>query len=244
MSAAGMWLALVMAPAVAGVEVRVGAGLGLVADLNDRVSNGETRLRAGPSLVVPVRFEVSPHVRLRVDLNLETASGVDELTWLGDVDGVPVRRTDADGHLAIFGGLGLNFGLQASVPVRGPARPYLAAGGGLFGVGMYHALRDGTAVLLDPDQNDLGDPGNIDPYTLSVAGNLFVAGGVEVEVQKRVELWVEIGYSAALVGAAPLRKTPEAFDARREAFVWNPLRAGLGVTVQVDGRRTKAAEVP
>jgi hypothetical protein len=169
---------------------------------------------------------------------------VDELTWQEELDGASVRRTDADGHLAILGGLGVNVGFQASAPVRGPARPYVAAGGGLFGVGVYHALRDGTAVLLDPDQNDLGDPGNIDPYTLTAAGNVFVAGGLEVEVQKQVELWVEIGYSAALVGAAPLRKTSVALDARREAFAWNPLRAGLGVTVQVGGRRVTAGEEP
>lgn len=233
--------ALWVVAAMAGVDARVGVGLGLSADLPDGASAGETRLRPGGYVGVPVRLDVAPLVRLRGDVRLELAGGVDELTWDEAVDGATVRRTDADGHLAIVGALGFELGASVYAPVAGRARPFLGLGGGLMAVGVYHALRDETAVLLDPTQNDLGNPRNIDPYTVQAVGTVHVVGGVDVRLTRRVELSVEVGYGSALVGARALRKTAAASDARREAFGWNPLRAGLAVTVGV-GRRKPEVE--
>ncbi|HMV70229.1 MAG TPA: hypothetical protein PKA64_25535, partial [Myxococcota bacterium] len=158
------------------------------------------------------------------------ASGVDQLTWSGSIDGIPLRFEDAEGHLAILGGLGAEAGLEAQVPLRGPVRPYAYGELGLLGVGMFHAMRDETAVLLDPTQNDLGNPRNIDPYTLQAVFDAGLGGGVRVSAGERVEIRVELGYGSAFVGPRALRKTAPEQEARREAFAFNPLRAVVGLS--------------
>jgi hypothetical protein len=213
----------------AGVDVWMGVGAGVADDLGDAASAGETRLRAGPAAVVPVRFGLSPWLRLRVDLRFEVGFGVDQLTWDEVYDGAVVRRTDGDTHRAFVGALGGELGLEVQVPVNGPVRPFLAASAGVVGVGAYHALSEDTAVLLDPEQNRLGEPGNLDPYTVQPAVSYGVGAGAAWRARDRVDLWVEIGYGGAFLPAKALRKTPVDLDARREAFAWNPFRATVGV---------------
>lgn len=227
---AGLFVAAWMgSSAMAGSEVSLGLSLGVGGDLGDRASAGQTRLGVGPTLSVPLRVRIVDPVRFRADLSLTEASGLDQLTWTGEVEGVPVRFTDDDGHLAIFGGLGLTVGFEAQVPLAGRARPYLALDAGVMGVGMFHALREASSVLLDPEQNDVGNPRNLDPYTIqaTVVGDLAL--GTSIRATDRLEVFVEFGYSSAFVGPKALRKTPSEADARREAFAFNPLRGTVGL---------------
>jgi hypothetical protein len=228
-AAAAAGAILVSTSAHAGVEAALGVGLGLSADLADAASAGETRLRPGPELTVPLRLRLLDPLRLRVDLSVTYASGVDELTWQDSAEGVPVRRTDADSHAAFFGGVRGSAGLEVQIPLSGRVRPFFAADVGVAGVGMFHALREEAAVLLDPAQNDLGDPGNIDPYTIQPALWTHAAVGATAQLNDRLELVVELGYGSAFVGSRALAKTALAQDARREAFALNPLRAMVGV---------------
>lgn len=221
-------LMLMTSPAAAKVPVSMGLGAGVAVDLPDRASGEDTRLGVGPAMVIPIRIEALDFLRVRIDLRFEMGMGVDQLTWSEDIDGVSVRITDDDQHRAFVGNLALETGFDVLIPTGGKARPYLAGAVGIGMVGSYHALDGGSAVLLDPDQNELGDPNNIDPYTLQPALLASAGLGLSIAVSERVDLWLETGYSGAFIGPRPLRKTSPDMDARREAFAWNPIRAGLG----------------
>ncbi len=232
---AATWLLMttIAGPSWAGDRVSLGLGAGVSADLDDRASAGETRFSAGPSLVVPLRVQLVPSLRFRIDVRLESGFGVDQLTWSQPVDDGALRLTDDDSHGAFLGAVALEGGFDVSLPVQGPAVPYVMGGLGFAVVGNYHALRGGSAVLLDPDQNDLGNPRNVDPYTVQVAALASLGLGVNIRVFERVDLWVETGYAAAFIAPRTLRKTPPELDARREAFAWNPIRAGAGFQVRL-----------
>lgn len=222
---------LVGAPsaAVAGDVASLGLSVGLVGDLRDRASQGETRLSPGVSVAVPLRLSVLDALRVRADLHFSTAWGDDQLTWTRTVGDSSVRLQDAGSQTAYVGVLGLSVGIEAHVPVKGAVRPYGYATVGVAGVGVYHALRGETAELLDPAQNEIGNPRNLDPYTLQAALEAGAGLGVSARVSRKVEVWFETGYSGAFVGPATLRKTAPSAEARREAFAWNPLRASVGV---------------
>lgn len=222
--------ALASGPAWAGPDVSVGLAAGVAVDMKDAASEGQTRLGAGAEVRVPVRVQLLDALALRADLRLASGSGVDQLTWTAAVDGVPIRFTDEDAHLAILGGLGAELGLEAQIPLKGRARPYLFGEVGVLGVGMFHAMRGGTAILLDPTQNDLGNPRNLDPYTLQAALDAGLGAGLLVRAGERVEIRVELGYSSAFVGPRALEKTAPEQEARREAFAYNPLRAVVGLS--------------
>jgi hypothetical protein len=215
--------------ATAGADVWLGAGVGVSEDLVDGASGEHTRLGVGPSLFVPLRVGLTPWMRLRLDLRLEVGFGVDQLTWNEEIDGVQVRRTDADTHRAFVGALGGELGVEARIPTGAKVEPYVGAGVGVVGVGAYHALSEDTAVLLDPDQNRLGEPGNLDPYTVQASVSYSLAAGAAWRARDAVDLWVEIGYGGAFLPSQSLRKAPVELDARREAFAWNPFRVAVGV---------------
>jgi hypothetical protein len=82
--------------------------------------------------------------------------------------------------------------------------------------------------LLDPAQNQLGDPGNIDPFASSVV--LAYEVGIGVRLDGPVVPWVELGYANAYLPEAPLSKTPSKLDASRAAFGWNTARCAVGVS--------------
>lgn len=232
------WLVLGLlgtGPAVAGETlVSLGAGVGVAADMRDAASEGQTRFGVAPSLSIPLRVQPLSYLRWRLDVRLDVGWGVDQLTWASEIEGTTVRATDDDSHLAIVGVLEGATGFDVVVPVQGRARPYLGATLGVAGVGVYHALRGSSAVLLDPDQNELGNDGNIDPHTVQAVLTASALAGVTIEVvPSKVELFVEMGYSGAFAGPRALRKTAAELDARREAFAWNPVRASLGVLARL-----------
>jgi hypothetical protein len=223
------------ATAAAAPGVGVGVGVGVQTDFRDR-GTVDTHLQPGPTLSVPVRVALAPSVMLRTGVRLGFAQGVDTLTWGTDIDGLSVRVEDDGTHKA-FGFTALaELGVDVAAPVRGPVAPYgaLDLRGGW--AGMYHALAGNSRVLLDPAQNDLGSPSNVDPYTMSGV----LGGGVGVGVRASIgapksqgrpplSLEAEVGWSGSWWGTADVRKAPPTIEARREAFAWDGLSAGIAL---------------
>ena len=204
------------------------AGFGLFGglDLGDRFS--ETTRFAGGGLSIPVRLEIHDAVRLRATLRAEMGWGTDRLTWSEEVAGETVRVFDDD-HSAILASGALSVGADILLPLGLPIGLYFGAEAGPAWFGTYHVLGGDTVVLLDPEQNDLERPTNVDPYTSQGALLSDVHFGVErVLVEDRLALWFEVGYSIAFVESRGLRKSPAELDAKREAYGYNALRAGVG----------------
>jgi opacity protein-like surface antigen len=219
--------------ASAAPSVHVGVAAGVAADMPDAASEEGTRLGPGPEVSLPVRVGLTEVIRLRADLRLGFGSGVDRLTWTEQIDGVDVRRVDTGTHAAYVGTIGLELGLDVVVPVQGDLRPHLGGSLGGAAVAAFHSLRGDTAVLIDPEQNDLDDPRNLDPYTIQMVWSASAAAGMTWRVSERLDLLVEIGYGSAFVPARRLRKSPDILDARREAFGWNPFRATVGLLFEL-----------
>lgn len=208
---------------------QLGAAAGVAVDLPDRASGDDTRFGAGPRLLLPFRVAFDAPVRLRIDLEGEGAGGLDRLEWTAD----GTRVQDDDSHKAFLGLVGLHLGADVVIPTGGRVQPHVGASIGVAGVGVFHALRGGSAALLDPDQNDLGNPRNLDPHTVQAAVVPQVALGLVAALSDRVDLLVETGYAGAFLPAASLRRTAEAQGAERGALAWNPIRASVGVLVRL-----------
>ncbi len=219
---------LVAHPALA-AEVEVGVGAGLAKDLGDRVSRDYARFGLGPNLLVPVRVALSPHAAVRATARAELGVGSDRVTWVRDIDGRDVR-VGSDDHWAMVAAGGLTVGPELRLPVDGPVAPVLGAEAGAAWIGTYHSFSGESAVILDPKQNDLDDPGNVDPFTTNLTVLSDVHAGV-VSTGDGPGFWAEVGYAAAYVRGAGLRKSVGALDARREAYGWNPLRVAAGVRI-------------
>ena len=213
------------APAFA-ADLDVGVGAAISMDLPDKVSADYAKFGPGPSLQIPFRIGFTDHARLRSTLRADIGVGSDRVTWGLEVDGTEVR-VGSDDHWAMFAAAGLTIGPEFSLPVDGPVVPYIGAEAGGAWVGTYHSFGGDTAVLLDPDQNDLESTGNVDPFTTQLAfltdAHLGIAGGGDTG------WWAELGYSAAFLGAADLQKSQADLGARREAYGWNAARLGAGV---------------
>ncbi len=230
------WACLLTSAAIAGPAIGVGVGAGVQSDFMDR-GVVTTHLQPGPTLSVPVRVALTPSVMLRTGVRLGFAQGIDMLTWGTAVDGLSVRVEDDGTHKAFGLSALAEVGLDVAAPVRGPVAPYAALDLRGGWAGMYHALAGNSRVLLDPAQNNLGSPSNVDPYTASGTLGGGVGLGVRADVganktstgRAPLSIEAEVGWSGAWWGAAEVRKAPPELDARREAFAWDGLTAGVAV---------------
>ena len=107
--------------------------------------------------------------------------------------------------------------------------PYLGGDVGGLWTGTYHSFGGDTQHLLDPDQNDLDNTNNVDPYTAQVAWLTEFHVGIEKTLGDRIYINFESGYQMAYLGEKSLKKAPTSYDARREAFGWNAVSFGLGL---------------
>lgn len=218
-----------LSAAALAAEVDLGVGAALALDMPDRTSKDYARFGPGPSLQIPVRVGLSDYARLRSTLRADFGFGSDRVTWGLEVDGVPLRMA-SDDHWAMLAAAGLTVGPEVVLPLSGSVRPYLGAEAGGAWVGTYHAFGPEAEILLDPEQNELDNPKNVDPYTTQLAFLTDLHLGATVGTEG-VGGWFELGYSAAFLGARPLNKAPESLDAQREAYGWNPIRLAAGVRI-------------
>ena len=211
----------------------VGVGAAVVADLPDAVSGSHTRFGPGPGLVVPLRYRVAPMARLRLTPRVDFAAGTDRVRWVQEIDGQPTTFY-ADGHWAGRFGVSLTGGADLFLPVdTGPVAPYLGAELGGAWVTTWHSFDGPSRVLLDPEQNDLDNPRNVDPYTTQATFLTAVHAGAELAVSEGLALWLETGYSVAFLNARPLEKTPPELQATRDPYGWNAFRVGAGVVFRL-----------
>ncbi|MFZ5482531.1 MAG: hypothetical protein ACOZNI_37560 [Myxococcota bacterium] len=215
--------------AVAGDPWRVGVAAALTRDLPDASLASEgARFGFGGGIVVPVRYELAPGASLRATLEATGAQGTDRVEWTARSSGERVLYY-SDAHWAMYGATTLALGPELSL--RGRVAPYLGASAGGALVATWHSFWGDSAVLLDPDQNDLDDPGNVDPWTLQGVPAAGAHVGVRIGAEDRVALEVEAGYTMAFLPAAPLRKSTPALDASRSAYALDVMRLGLGISL-------------
>ena len=131
----------------------------------------------------------------------------------------------------------LTVGAEARVPDEDlPVVPLAGFGVGGAWVGTWHSFgvaESGadTTLLLDPAENDLSDPNNIDPYATNLALLVDVYGGAAIPLTDSLDGVVEIGYSVAFLPGEELQKATPGLDAQRDAFGWNALRLQAGVSI-------------
>jgi len=228
-------LLLALAPSALAAEAKeagLGLGVAMSADLPDRVSKEYAKFGPGPSLQIPFRYQVAPLARLRATVRFDLGVGSDRVHWEQEVNGETLTLY-SDDHWAMFVAGGLGVGADFVLPVDSPLLPYLGAEGGVAWVGNYHSFSGSSRVLLDPEQNDLEDPNNIDPWTGQVTLLTEVHVGGDFALSDALDLWVETGYSVAFLNARALRKTPEELEATRDPWGWNALRIGAGVVFEL-----------
>jgi hypothetical protein len=220
--------------AVAG-ETSFGVLAGLNVDLPDKVSGGQTRFGPGGGMTFPVRARVNDLVVVRSALRLDAATGHDRVTWQQPV-GTGSVRMSSDDHWTLLTSAAVTIGGELKPQVDWYAVPFggLSLGGAWVGNWHSFGVSDSgvdTRPLVDPNQNDPLNGKNIDPWSSSFAILAELHLGVAFPIVDQVELLVETGYGGAFVPEAPLRKSPEDLNARRSAFVWNPVRIQVGFAV-------------
>jgi hypothetical protein len=210
-------------------EVRLGFEVGVQEDQADRASGDYADFGVGPLLVVPLTIALTPGTRLRSMLRAEVGTGTDRVTWDAPVNGSSTALY-ADGHWAMAAVGSASLGLEVLLPIRSSVEVSFGLDTGIGWVGTYHSFSDRTRVLLDQTLNDLEDPNNVDPYTSQVVWRNSVDAAVAIPAGERLHLTLRAGYAVAFVDMRPLQKAPEALDAQRAAYGWNPLSATLGIS--------------
>lgn len=228
-------------------EVSVGLGGGVSADLADPASTHagvvHTRFVPGAVVTVPLRFRWRETFGLTIELGASFAGGQDRLLWSLPLGG---RRVDVydDDHRAWLSTFDLRVGPEIVFPVPGPVRPYVGVTAGVGLINVFHDLAGNdpgaapgdldadTAVLYDTSAYSYGT-GALDPWTSQAAFIADARVGLRFRLGDRFDLWTEAGYGTAFVGAADLRKSDRALQARREAFAWNPVRGSFGFAVRL-----------
>lgn len=201
-----------------------GVQAAIVGDPPDAVSQGY--YAPGGAVAVPLRHTIRPGADIRVALDLAMAGGHDSVSWREN----DVAFESADHWSMVMAGR-IFVGPELAFTPGRPMTPYLGAGIGAGVVANFHSFGDDTSLLLDPEQNALDDPMNVDPWTLSFVPAAEVHGGLRFAVSERVAVEVDLGYTASYIPAAPLRKSPPELDARRAAYALDLARVGVGVTV-------------
>ncbi len=217
------------APALA-VDVSLGVGAGISVDFNDTLS--ESGFGVGPALSIPVRIHFNEVAALRLTVRGDTGFGSDTFTWAQYVDGQEVRLQSTD-HWAMLTLFSFTGGLDVYAPGDLPITPYLGAEVGGAWVATYHSFGGDSSVLLDPEQNKLDSGGNIDPWASNLVLLTDVHFGLQRSVGDALALWFETGYALSFQKAATLKKSTPGLDARREAFAYNALRVGIGISFKL-----------
>ncbi len=158
---------------------------------------------------------------LRLQVATTTGPARDTVYWWED------GWHRSDDHWAWIGAVALGAGPSLGWQPRGGLRLGLATTAGVMGIGSFHDFGGSTAYLLDPQQNDLDNPDNLDPYTLQVVPTAEVVASVHLG--KRLAAEVELGYTLALVPAADLSGVPPESSARRTAFALGAVFVAVGV---------------
>jgi len=105
--------------------------------------------------------------------------------------------------------------------------PYVGSAVGMGWARHWHSFQGSSAVLLDPESNDLKSGSNIDPYTDQMVPIVGVHVGVRIHDVLPFALETELGYNVAFMREVPLSGARPALDAVRTAYGFNPVRLGV-----------------
>lgn len=203
----------------------VGVGLDLGVDLPDGVDSGSNvHFGPGGGLRLPLRLDLADGLAVRATGQLFVAGGQDRVEWReGD------QLVYSDDHWSMLTATHLLVGPEIKAPVV-PIDLRAGVDLGLAWVQNWHSFGGATGSLLDPAQNDLDNPNNIDPYSsqLRPAAGLHV--GLHVPTALPLALDVEAGYVVSFLSSAALRKAGPELVAVRAPYGLNPLRIGVAVT--------------
>lgn len=218
----GLDLILVAAIAFA-ASVELGATAGVAGALADDPPEGDGRASLGPAGTLRTRLEVGfGAAALRFQVASFTGPGRDTVYWWEEG-----WQASAD-HWTWLGGVTVGAGPMVRVPLSRSVQLGAGATGGIMGIGAFHDFGGRTQYLLDPKQNDLDDPDNLDPYTIQAVPSAELV--TSLRVGRRLAAELELGYTLALVPAADLSGTPPESSARRTAFTLGAVFIALGVS--------------
>jgi len=221
----GLDLIILAAIAIA-ASVELGATAGVAADFADEPPAGDGHARFGPAGTLRTRLEVVfGAAALRVQVAGLTGPGRDTVYWWEDG-----WRSSTD-HWTWLGGVTIGAGPMVRIPLSQSVQVGGGATAGLMGIGAFHDFGGETQYLLDPAQNDLDDPGNVDPYTFQAVPSAEMVAALRLGRGLAAEL--ELGYTLALVPAADLSGTPPESSARRTAFALGAVFIAFGVSAPV-----------
>lgn len=209
-------------------DLHIGLMLEPGVDLPDPAAAEHTAFGLIPALSVPFEISLTDRVDLRLNPRLSFASGRDRLNWEVPIDGERVQFYSVD-QRAFMAASSFTVGPVVKVPLEESLHLYFGAAVGLSWVGTYHSLKETSQVLFDLDDNDLANPGNIDPFTSQLTVGTDLCSGVVLALDEQLSLKFELGYAAAYVGEKELIKSPSDLNATRSAYGWNPIRAGVGL---------------
>lgn len=206
------------------VDLELGVAAGVLADLPNAAPIGNDRSSWFPGGELRTTFEANfGAAGLRATWVSAAGPGADTVYYYDE------RWKVSDDHWAFLASSGLLVGPAVRFPATSPVQAVFSASAGVMALGTFHDFGGETQILLDPEQNDLDNPDNIDPYTLQALPVFDLAGGFRTG--KRVALTVELGYTAAHVPAKVLEGSPSEAGAKRTALALNAVRLAVGVTV-------------
>lgn len=125
----------------------------------------------------------------------------------------------------------LGVGLNYSRPImEGTLVPYVGAGPAFMLVAVFPDLTVNESMLLVNEYNDITDPDNVDPYSVSTVVGFHGYLGAEIRMTRALHLNVEVAYNQASIPETHLDKSTDGYDARRLAFAYGALNFGTGLS--------------
>jgi len=206
-------------------DFEFGAGFDISTDLPDRgLDQGEARMGTGVTLRAPIRWTPHPAVAVRAEPFAGVHGGQDRVEWSQYGGSVSFASED---HWTLLSQLGFRVGPEFS-PFSGMLfQPYIGSSLGLSWARHWHSFQGASAVLLDPDTNDVNSGGNIDPYSDQVAPSVGAHVGVRFQELLPFAIEAELGYNVAFMSEASLSGARPALNAVRTAYGFNPVRIGV-----------------
>ena len=166
-------------------DFSIGAGIDLSGDLGDpNMEQGASKMSLGPTVRAPIRLTLHPVVAVRSDVFISFQGGQDRIEW-SQYNGVVDYHSDD--HWTMLSQMGLSIGPEISPWSSEAVSPYAGTNVGVAWARHWHSFQGPSAVLLDPDANDVNSGSNIDPYTDQLAPSVGLHTGVrfkEVLLQK------------------------------------------------------------
>jgi hypothetical protein len=202
-----------------------GMGMDLSRDLGDSgLDQGAAQLGLGVGIRAPIRWSPHPVVALRADPSFAFHRGQDRVEWSQFGGAVSYASED---HWTMLTQVAIAAGPEISPWHESVLSPYIGSSVGIGWARHWHSFQGPSAILLDPDSNDLTSGSNIDPYTDQMVPMAGVHVGLRIHDVLPFALETELGYNVAFMREVPLSGARPALDAVRTAYGFNPVRLGV-----------------